>query len=168
MSKKSFGNPSRHELSEGVVRTDDELREKRLDLERESGDILVTRETLEELEGAGSAEGASEVQEAVGRAETSATDLFEQDSGALEELNGEGEDRETELEQDCEAVGRDLERIMQARGKISVCGNERELGQAGDHAEGEKEFLEGILVRLEDAIRQSQTELATLRSQVRR
>ena len=156
----------RGEISESVTERRENMNRIKEGLGIERDDILVTRETMEQLEGAGTDEGAEEVREAIEQAENVTTELFDQDGESLEEEHEDSRDNEAELKESSDSVQRDSERIGDARGRIDTSENLRELERALDHASTDKEFLELHIERLEEAIRQSEADYQALSAQV--
>ena len=161
--KKELGKRrQRGEIRESVDQTRKDIDRFQDDLGRERDDIVVTRETLDELEAEGTEEGAREVREAIDRAEEVTTELFDKDGESLMKEHEDGQDNETRLEESSDSVERDTERIADAMGRIDTRENLRELDRALDHARGDKEFLERHIENLEEAIRQSEVDYQAL------
>lgn len=157
--------PTRSEVSDRVGRSQDDMKEKRTDLEREAHDIDITRETLANLEG-GTAEGGDEVRESIENAEAVTKRIFDDDAGKLKETHDDGKNSEGELQERSDAAGRDAERIEKASGVIDTEGNLRELRQARDHAARDREFLDCHIDNLDRAIQESEAAYADLHSRV--
>jgi len=166
MSKKSTHGRRQGEISEAADKTRDGLREKLDDLGHERDDVLITRETLDQLEAGGTDEGAREVLEAIEHAERGACDLFDQDGCVLEDIHREGQEQESGLQEGCESVERDIGYIIDASGRINVRENVRDLELARDRAVADKEFLERHIDVLNEAIRQSEADYSALKGQV--
>ncbi len=156
----------REDVREDVRKTDNEIQKTQEGLGRERDDIVVTRETLEQIEGGGTEEGAAEVFESVEKAEEAATELFDEDSETLEQTHAEGQESAEDLEEGSESVERDVETIRDAAGRVNTRENLRELEEALDRARNDKDFLDRHIERLEETIRQSEDDYQELYAEV--
>ena len=146
MNRKGSHGRRQSEISDAAAKAKDGMDEKLRDLGLERDDVLVTRETLGELEGDGTEEGCQEVVEAIERAEGVARETFERDGCILKDIHYEGKEQAEGLQDGRESVERDVERIIGATGRINVRDNVRDLEQAREKALQDKDFLERHIV----------------------
>ena len=156
----------RGEIDEKVTRTQEDIQRIQESLGREEHDITVTRETLDQLEGDGTEEGALEVREAVEQAEDVTTEIFDDDAEELDGVHGEGRECEVDLDEGSESVLRDTERIGDVMDQVSTQENIHELERALDHAQRDKDLLDRHIERLQELIRQSESDYQDLYAQV--
>ena len=131
---------SRSEITEKVEKHHEDMDEKGEQLEMDTIDIEIVRETLVELEG-GTAEGFEAEGQAIEAAEDTGIGEFDEDSGELEEVHGESEEHESELQETSDTVSSDLGKISDASAEINSDGVNNELINAKEEAIRDMDYL---------------------------
>jgi chromosome segregation ATPase len=165
MGKRARNKRRRSEITDSVEKSQHEMKEKGNDLERETHDIEITRETLDAIEG-GTEEGANEVTEAIERAEEVTERIFEGDSEQLDQIHAEGQETERAAQESSDAAERDTERIDDASASIDTRENLGQLKEARESAVRDREFLDRHIENLDRVIDESEEDYRQLHSRV--
>ena len=98
--KRKSDSPTRGEVKEKVEKNEEEMTEKVEDLDTTATDTETVRETLENLDFEGTAEGVDSVAEAVMEAEDVTVDIFDEEDEELNEyIDSEVKEHEQELQE---------------------------------------------------------------------
>ena len=133
--------PSRGEVSERIDKSRDDMREQEERLETTADDIETIRQTFEELDLGGTAEGSNEVEASIERADDVTVDVFDDHSEKLDDVQSESEEHESELQERADVSESDLGRISDASALIETDGAVSELVKAKEGALKDVEFL---------------------------
>ena len=131
--------PSRGEVSERIDKSRDDMREQEERLETTADDIETIRQTLEELDLGGTAEGSNEVEASIECADD--VTVFDDHSEKLDDVQSESEEHESELQERADVSESDLGRISDASARIETDGAVSELVKAKEGALKDVEFL---------------------------
>ena len=132
----------RGEWSEEVDRSGDELEERGKELDERGEDVGTVRDLRESLEGAGTAEGAEEVENFVEGAQDMTVEAFDakdQELGEVQEKTGELED---DIHEHVEAGEGDAEKINEAKDSVRTSEAVSELDRAGAAIIEDIQFLD--------------------------
>jgi len=132
---------SRSEITEKVEKHHEDMDEKGKQVELDTVDIEIVRDTLDAMEG-GTAEGFEGEGQAIEAAEDTGIGEFDEASGELEDVHGESEEHEGELQETGDTVSSDLGKISDASAEINSDGVNSELINAKEEAIRDKEFLD--------------------------
>ena len=133
--------PSRGEVSERIDKSRDDMREQEEHLETTADDVETIRGTLEELELGGTAEGSDEVEASIEHADDVTVDVFDDHAGELDEVQGESQEHESELQERADVTESDLGKISDASARIETDEAVGELVKAKEGAVKDVEFL---------------------------
>jgi len=139
MRRKS-DTPTRGEVSEKVEKNKEQMEEKIEDLEIIADDTETIRGTMENIEG-GTTEGTDSVLSAITEAEDVSVTKFSEEDDALEAIQSDTENFESELYTRSDSAQLDVEKISDAAGKVETQEAVGELEKAKDAAVDDTEFL---------------------------
>ena len=165
MSRSGREGRSRSDISGTLEKSRGDMQEKGHELEIDTKDIEITRETLDRLEG-GTEEGAGEVRGHIEQAEDLTKDMFEEDGRELEDVHGEGEAFQGNLEDSAQSTERDIGTIEDATGSIETQENLNEMDRAKQSATEDKDFLDRHVEDVDEALEQSRSDFEELRRRV--
>ena len=165
MSRSGREGQSRSDISGTLEKSRGDMQEKGRELEVDTRDIEITRETLERLEG-GTEEGAGEVIGHIEQAESLTEGKFESDGRELEDVHGEGEAFQDDLEDSAGSVERDIHSIDDATESIETPENLSEMDRARQSATEDKDFLDRHVEDVDEALEQSRADYEELRRRV--
>ena len=114
------------------------------------------RQTLEELDFGGTAEGCEGIEQAIDGAEDVSVDEFDSESNELEEIANESEEHEGELHERNDTTTTDLGKISDASGRIHSDTANTELIAAKESALRDIEFLSDQAKRAQEAREETQ------------
>ena len=147
--------PTRGEVSEKVEKHETDMREKGDQIEETVEDVETVRQTLEDLELGGTSEGSDAVEQAIEGAEDVSAGEFDEESEGLEEIQGESEEHEGELQERSDTTSSDLGKVSDASGRVHSDATNRELVDAKEAALRDVEFLDEQATRAGDAREES-------------
>ena len=142
---------SRGEVTDTVDRSQGDMREKEGGLEKIADDVEVVRQTLENLDFGGTAEGTEAVEEAVRGAEDVTEETFDREDQELDEVQGRDEEYQGELQEHSEASDADLDKLSEASGQIDTRETVNESVKAKEAALRDVEFLAEQIRRAQEA-----------------
>lgn len=158
MSKTNNRNDvkSRGEITDTVNRSDTDLEQKVGDLEKVERDVKTIRDTLANLEFAGTAEGADAVKGAVTGAETATVEVFDRQDEQLEHAQSENEGYEREMQENAEVEKSDINKLSDASNQIDTHETVNELVKAKEAALRDIDFLAEQIERAKRAREKSE------------
>ena len=159
--------PTRGEVTERTDKNRDDMREQEEQLETTADDIETIRQTLEDLDFSGTAEGANEVEASIERADDVTVGVFDEHDGNLEEVQSESEEHEGELQERADVSESDLGKISDASARIETDEAVGELVKAKEGALKDVEFLSDQEKRACEAREESERIQKELESRVR-
>lgn len=139
--KRKSDSPTRGEVTEKVERHKDDMTEKVEGLDIIASDTETVRETLENLDFEGTAEGQDRVQESVEQAENISIDIFDTTDDTLETIQSETEEYESELEERTDSLDSDADKVAEAIDRISTEETNKELEQTRQEIREDEDFL---------------------------
>lgn len=145
--------PTRHEVTEKIENSQREMEGKETDLDKITSDIETVRQTLENLDFGGTAEGIKEVESSIESAEDVTTDVFEREDETLEQLQRDNQEFEGEIEDRRGSSESDLGKIASA--KIETKETVTELEKAKEAVLRDIDFLADQVGRAIDARKES-------------
>lgn len=148
--------PKQSEITEKVEKHENDMHEKTEDVEKTVEDVETVRQTLEELDFGGTAEGGEAVEQSIEGAENVSVGEFDSESSALEELEHESEEHEGELQERNDTTTADLGKISDASGRIHSDAANSELIAAKESALRDIEFLSDQAQRAQEAREETQ------------
>jgi hypothetical protein len=142
---------SRTEIADTIDRCSADLNEKTIDLAQLHQDVQTVRDTLANLDLAGTTEGSDSVKQAVATAEATTTDIFGREDEKLEQTQTEGAEFEQELQEHSEAERADIETLSEASRCIRTDETINELVKAKEAALNDIDFLLAQIERAKTA-----------------
>ena len=140
--KRKTDTPTRSEVTEKVEKNKDEMEEKVEELDTIATDTETVRETLDALDFEGTADAASEVEDAIEQAEDVTIEKFDDEDEVLEEVQDETEDHENELQERSDSSQMDLGKISDASGRIETDDTVNELINAKEGVLKDIDFID--------------------------
>lgn len=147
--------PTRGEITDKVDKHETDMHDKADEIEETVEDVETVRQTLEELDLGGTAEGGDAVEQAIEGAEDVSVSEFDEESQELEQIEGEDEEHEHELEERSDTTSSDLGKISDASGRIHSDAANNELIEAKESALRDIEFLSDQAKRAQEAREES-------------
>ena len=141
MARKRSDVTTRSEVESTVEKQRTDMQEKGEEIEETVSDVEVENQTLDEIEGGGTTEGADEVEQNLESAQEVSVGEFEEGSQELEQIHEETEEYEGELQERADTVASDAEKISEAIGQVHSDAPRSELESAREAAEQDIEFL---------------------------
>ena len=150
MSRRS-DVPTRSEVTEKIDTTKSEMEAKETDLDKTASDVETVRQTREQLDFGGTAEGSDEVESSIESAEDVTTEVFDKEDESLDQVQTRNEEFEGKLQDHQESSESDLGKISDARAKIDTKETINELAKTEEAVRRDIEFLDGEGRRASDA-----------------
>jgi hypothetical protein len=142
-SKRKSDSPTRGEVKEKVEKNKERMIEKVEVLDTTATDTETVRETLENLDFEGTAEGVDSVEEAVTEAEDVTVDIFDEEDEELNEyIDSEVKEHEQELQERTDSSESDFEKVSDAVDRITTQETNKELEGAKTEIRDDIEFLD--------------------------
>jgi uncharacterized protein YjbJ (UPF0337 family) len=161
--RKRSDTPTRSEVTETVEKHQEDMSEKVEELDTIATDTETVRETLEALDFEGTADGADEVEGAIEQAEDVTVEIFDREDDNLEEIQGDTQEYEGELQERTDSTESDLDKISDAAGRIETQETVGALKDAEAAASSDIEFLN----EQDEAARQAREENERLQQEHR-
>jgi hypothetical protein len=139
--RRKGDTPTRSEVTETVEKHKDDMSEKVEELDTIATDTETVRDTLESLDFGGTSDGAEEVESAIDQAEDVTVEIFDREDENLEEIQGDTEEYEGELQERTDSSESDLDKVSDAAGKIETQETVGELENAKAAVSSDIEFL---------------------------
>ena len=140
--RKRSDTPTRSEVTETVDSHKEEMDDKTVELDTIATDTETVRETLDSLDFSGTSEGTDEVESSIEQAEDVTVEIFEQEDENLEQMQGETEEYENELQERSDSSESDMGKISDAGSKIETPDTVTELDKAREAVANDIEFLD--------------------------
>jgi hypothetical protein len=147
--------PTRHEVTEKIENSQREMEGKETDLDKIASDVETVRQTLENLDFGGTAEGIKEVESSIESAEDVTTDVFEREDETLEQLQRDNQEFEGEIEDRRGSSESDLGKIGDSSARIETKETINELVKAKEAVSRDIDFLAEQVRRATDARKES-------------
>jgi PBP1b-binding outer membrane lipoprotein LpoB len=141
MAKRRGDVRSRSDVQDQVKQHEDVLRELGEEQEKVVDDAETVRETLDELDLAGTADGADQIEQAIESAEDVTVEVYDRRDQEVEEAQSETEGLEQELQERSKATESDLGKVSDASGRLTTQETSNELIKAKEAAIEDIEFL---------------------------
>lgn len=151
MNKRCGDIRSRGDITETVDGSRDELNEKNEVLEQVSRDVETTREVLDKCSFVGTSEGVDQAQRSITEAEDIAVETFDTEDGALEEIQGQNDEFQSELGENAESVQDDINDVTDASSRIATDVAVERLVAARDALQEDVDFLTEQIERAKEA-----------------
>ena len=158
--------PTRNEVTEKIESDKKEMEGKETDLDKIASDVETVRQTLEQLDFGGTAEGSDEVESSIESAEDVTTVVFDREDESLEQIQTHNEEFEGELQDHHGSSESDLGKISDASAKIETKEAINELEKAREAALRDIDFLAEQIGRASDARKESDTVQEKLQARV--
>ena len=158
--------PSRREVQETVEQHETDLSEKLEELDTIADDTETVRDTVDGLELASTAEGADAIKAAMEAAEDVTVEIFDRKDDNLEDIQGESEDHQSELQERSDTSEGDLGKISEASGRIETQETVNELGEAEAAVQEDIDFLNEEIAEENDAREQAERDQQSYQSRV--
>ena len=159
--------PTRNEVTETVEKHENDISEKVDEMDVIAKDAEIVRETLDNLDFEGTAEGTDEVESSIQRADDVAVERFEEEDEHLEEIQDETEEYEGELQERSDISESDLGKISDASGQIDTQESVNELVDAKEGVLRDIEFLDEHIEQANEAREESDHEQEKLQNRIR-
>ena len=147
--------PTQGEVCERVEAHDRDMGEKIEDIEKSVEDLETVRHTLEQLEFAGTREGADDVERSIDDAEQSSDRDYDRKSDELGEIQGETEKDADEFDDRGERSDSDARSIESGEGQITGLDAKAEFDRAKQRALEDVGFLKEQTQRALESIEES-------------
>ena len=147
---------SRRDVGDRIDTTRESMQEKEIDLEELAADVETVRQTLENLDLGGTADGRDAVSDAMESTDDVAVDEFDTEDRDLGEIHGEAEDFERELDEQSGTAETDVGRIEDGMGSLKNEASRKEISNARDAALEDVDFLAGQIERAREARERSE------------
>lgn len=147
--------PTRSEVTEKVETNKRELEAKETDLDKIAQDDEIVKDTLEQIQFDGTAEGSNEVKSAIESAKDVTKEVFDKENDSLEQIQADNQELEGELQERCESSQLDLGKISDATAKIETKETINELARAKEAISHDTDFLKEQRVRASEARKES-------------
>lgn len=165
MSRGSDARP-RHEITEQIDHTRDDLQEGAEETGKVVADMETVGETYDSLDRGGTLEGADEVEEAIRSAEDVTVEVFEHKDQEVEQLQEQGQEHGDDLQERSDRVESDIDKILDASGRIETQETRSELGRAEEVDQRDLEFLKAEGQRNQETLAESKQIQETHRAQM--
>jgi len=139
--RKRSNTPTRGEVTEKVEKNNDQMEEKVEELDTIATDTETVRETLENLDFSGTAEGTDAVEAAIENAEDTSVEIFEGEDENLEEIQADAEEYEGELHERSDLSESDFDKASEATDQIAMESTKAELERARSEIRDDIDFL---------------------------
>jgi len=146
---------TRNEVTDTVDKGQEEMKERAEDLEQVSSDVETVRRTLDELDLAGTTEGADQVTESIHEAEEVTKEEFDRQDNELEQVEEQSHEFESELQEGRDSTYTDLGKISDAGAQIKTDQTQNELNEAKAMAQADIEFLQEHVKRASESREES-------------
>lgn len=166
--KKKSDTPRRSEITDTVQKHETDMSEKVEDLDTIATDAETVRETLDNLDFEGTAEGTDEVESSIEKADDVTVEKFEDEDGNLEEIQSDSEEYEGDLQERTDSSQMDLGKISDASGRIETQETVNELVNAKEGVLKDIDFLDGEIDKANDARSESEREQEQHRNRIRK
>ena len=133
--------PTRSEVTEKIEKHQEDMTEKLDQLDTVAADTETVRETLENLDFEGTAEGMDEVEQAMEQTENVTIEVFEQRDEDLEETQEQTQEHENELQDRVDTSESDMDKIADAAARTETRETIDELAKAKASVSNDIEFL---------------------------
>lgn len=133
---------TRGEVTERVDRNANDLQEKADASEKVVEDVETVRETRDEVELGGTADGADEVEQALDTAEDTAVDIFDDRDEEVEQQQEDSEEHEEALREGRETCESDREKIADKGSRIDTAEVAHKQDEVHEATNREIEFLD--------------------------
>ncbi|KPL24860.1 MAG: hypothetical protein AMJ75_02575 [Phycisphaerae bacterium SM1_79] len=141
--RRKTDTPTRGEVTEKVEKNKEEMEEGVEQLDITATDTETVRETLENLDFEGTAEGTDAIEEAVEQAEDVTIDIFNGEDEELSEfIDSEVKEHEQELQERSDASESDFEKVSDAADRIATDQTKDELEHAKTEIRDDMEFID--------------------------
>ena len=140
--KRRTDLPTRTEVTEKVEKSKQDMQEKADELEIIADDTEITRETLENLDFEGTADGTEIIQEAIQEAEDVTVDIFDEEDENLEQIQSDTEEYEDQLQERSDTSQSDLGKVTDAAEKVNTEETKDELEKARQEIHEDIEFID--------------------------
>lgn len=157
---------SRGEITDTVDRSDQDMTEKNEDLDKIRADVLKVRETLDNLEFGGTAEGSDAVETSFEEAEDATVDVFDTEDEQMDGIQSKNEEYQGEIQEHADTDESDLGKISDASAQIETEVTITALIEVKNTALQDIDFLIAQLDRARDAREESENTQQDYRSQV--
>ena len=157
---------SRGEIQEQIDQSGYDMEETGTELERKSQDVGTVRNTLQNLERGGTADGFDAVEVAIGGAEDVAIESYERTDETLETLQAADEQVGDEIRQETETVESNLEHVSEGSSKLETDEPVNEMVRVKEELLRDEEFLNEQRERAETARNDSEEAQQQFRSRV--
>jgi hypothetical protein len=158
--------PTRHEVTEKIETTKRGMEGKVTDLDKIASDVETVRQTLEQLDFGGTAEGGEEVENSIKGAEDVTTEVFDREDEGLEQIQRDNQDFEGKLQDHRGSSESDLGKISDSRAKIETKETVSELEKAREAVLRDMDFLAEQVRRAIDARKESDAAQERLQARV--
>jgi hypothetical protein len=118
--KKTTDQKTQTELQETVDHSSEEMDQKIGDLDRIQEDVQTIRETLENLDFAGTSDGSDAVEQSMNEADDKTVEVFDQEDQKLDEVQQGNNDLEGEMTDYSDAGQGDLDKVSDASTRIET------------------------------------------------
>jgi len=145
--RKRSDTPSRGEITETREGQEERMSEGKEKLNVTSEDMDTVCDTLDGLNGDGSSEGVELATSSIERAQDVTAEVFDQESEEVDEVCGEAEEYQQDLQERCDSTQADLGKISDASGRIQTDEAANELGRAEEACVEDMEFLDDQIER---------------------
>ena len=157
---------TRREISEKIETSKREMEGKEAVLNKVASDLDTVRQTLENLNLGGTAEGTEQVESAIESAKDVTTEVFNKEDQSLEEIHTSNEEFEGKLQEHRGSSESDLGKISDASARIETKEAISELAKAKEAALRDVDFLREQVRMAEDAREKSDAVQEKLQSRV--
>ena len=154
---------TRGDITHDIAHRDEEYQEKTDALQRDTDDITTERETIEDIEADGTAEVMEAVATTLKEAEDISTQEFADNENALEHVQGEGQEFESELNDRAETTENDRGRVAAAGQKVHGDAATARIQHAESQLQEDIEFLRAEEERARQSRERSVAEREVLR-----
>jgi len=158
--------PSKGEVTERIEKSKKDMEGKEVDLEKVAADVETVRQTLENLDFGGTAEGADQLEKTIESAENVTTEVFEREDENLERIQSNSQEFEGEITERRDTSESDLGKISDGSAKIETRETTNELVRAKEAVLRDIDFLAAQINRASDARKKSDTVQEKLKSRV--
>jgi 6-pyruvoyl-tetrahydropterin synthase len=158
--------PTRHEVTEKIESNRKEMEGKETDLDKIASDVETVRQTIEQLDFSGTAEGSEQMESSIESAEDVTREVFDREDDSLEEVQTHNEEFEGELQDRQGSSESDLGKISDSSAKIETKETINELVKAKEAVLHDIDFLVEQIRRASDARKESDAIQERLRTRV--
>lgn len=141
--RRKSDTPTRSEVTEKVEKNKEEMEEGVEKLDITATDTEAVRETLDNLDFEGTAEGTDAIEEAIEESENVTIDIFNGEDEELDEfINSEVKEHEQELQERTDSSESDFEKVSDAVDQIATDQTKDELERAKTEVRDDIEFID--------------------------